>query len=108
MKETFLSSEGRIGPITFSVRVVLMLALVAAVFYAGIDYFSHDADHVFLMPLAYFFGIVALVVALFCILMQLIKRLNDIGKAPFWSILLLVPGVNVLLLLYAAVAPTKR
>jgi uncharacterized membrane protein YhaH (DUF805 family) len=40
--------------------------------------------------------------------MQLIKRLNDIGKAPFWSILLLVPGVNVLLLLYAAVAPTKR
>ena len=83
-----------------------MLVAVAYIFYAGIDYFSHDEKHKFLMPLAYF-GIVALTIALFCILMQLIKRLNDIGRKPFWSILLLVPVLNVLLLLYAALAPAK-
>ena len=107
MKDTFFSSQGRIGPVAFLYRVLLMLLAVAYIFYAGIDYFSHDEKHEFLMPLAYFFGIVALIVALFCILMQLIKRLNDIGRKPFWSILLLVPVVNVLLLLYAAFAPAK-
>ena len=107
MKDSFFSSQGRIGPVAFLYRVLLMLLAVAYNFYAGIDYFSHDETHEFLMPLAYFFGIVALIVALFCILMQLIKRLNDIGRKPFWSILLLVPVVNVLLLLYAAFAPAK-
>ena len=107
MKDSFFSSQGRIGPVAFLYRVLLMLLAVAYIFYAGIDYFSHDEKHQFLMPLAYFFGIVALIVALFCILMQLIKRLNDIGRKPFWSILLLVPVVNVLLLLYAAFAPAK-
>ena len=107
MKDSFYSSQGRIGPVAFLYRVLLMLLAVAYIFYAGIDYFSHDEKHEFLMPLAYFFGIVALIVALFCILMQLIKRLNDIGRKPFWSILLLVPVVNVLLLLYAAFAPAK-
>ena len=108
MKDAFFSSEGRIGQAAFMVRVVVMVALVAAVFYFGIDYFSHDEAHHFLMPLAYFLGIVASVLALFCILMQLIKRLHDMGKGPFWSVLLLVPGVNVLFLLYAAAAPTKK
>ena len=107
MKDSFFSSQGRIGPVAFLYRVLLMLLAVAYIFYAGIDYFSHDEKHEFLMPLAYFFGIVALIVALFCILMQLIKRLNDIGRKPIWSILLLVPVVNVLLLLYAAFAPAK-
>ena len=107
MKDSFFSSQGRIGPVAYLYRVLLMLLAVAYIFYAGIDYFSHDEKHEFLMPLAYFFGIVALIVALFCILMQLIKRLNDIGRKPFWSILLLVPVVNVLLLLYAAFAPAK-
>ena len=107
MKDSFFSSQGRIGPVAFLYRVLLMLLAVAYIFYAGIDYYSHEEKHEFLMPLAYFFGIVALIVALFCILMQLIKRLNDIGRKPFWSILLLVPVVNVLLLLYAAFAPAK-
>ena len=108
MKDAFFSSEGRIGQAAFILRVVVLIALVAGVFYFGIDHFSHDEAHHFLLPLAYFFGIVASVLALFCILVQLIKRLHDMGKGPFWSVLLLVPVVNVLFLLYAAMAPAKK
>lgn len=105
MTESFFSSEGRIGRLVFTGRVLLLLLLVALVFFLGIRHFSHDEAHGFLMPLAYFFGIVASVFATFTILMNLIKRLHDMDRPVFWSALLFVPGVNVLLLLWAALAP---
>jgi uncharacterized membrane protein YhaH (DUF805 family) len=40
-------------------------------------------------------------------LMQLLKRLRDMGKGAYFSLLMLIPGVNVLFLLYACVAPSK-
>lgn len=108
MKDELFSSVGRIGQIAFIVRVVVSIALVAVVYKVGTDYFHHDEKHAFLMPLAYFFAIVAGVIATLTILMQSIKRLHDIGKGPMWAALVLVPGVNVLFLLYAAAMPSKR
>lgn len=108
MKESFLSSEGRIGQVPFILWIVALTVFVYAVFHFGIEYFSHDEDHKFLMPLAYFFGILATVISMMVLLMQTIKRLHDMGKGPFLSVLLIVPGVNVLFLLYAAVAPSKK
>ena len=106
--DSFLSSEGRIGQVAFIIRVVVLAAIVALVFKFGIDYFNHDEEHKFLMPLAYFFGIVASIIALLILLMQVLKRLRDMGKGPFWSVLLLVPGLNVLFVLYAAAMPSKK
>lgn len=108
MKDELFSSVGRIGQIAFIVRVVVSLAIVAIVYKVGTDYFHHDEKHAFLMPLAYFFAIVAGVIATLTILMQSIKRLHDIGRGPIWAALVLVPGVNILFLLYAAVMPSKR
>ena len=59
------------------------------------------------MPLAYFFTLVVGIFVLFTILMQSIKRLHDMDKGPMWAALLFVPGVNVLFMLYAAVAPSR-
>jgi uncharacterized membrane protein YhaH (DUF805 family) len=39
--------------------------------------------------------------------MQLLKRLRDIGKPAYWTLWMLIPGVNVLVLLYVAAAPSK-
>ena len=107
MKDELFSSVGRIGRLAFIVRVLVSLALVALVYKVSTDYFHHDEKHAFLIPLAYFFTIVTGIIALMTILMQSIKRLHDIGKGPMWSALVLIPGVNVLFILYAVVMPTK-
>jgi len=106
MKERFLSSEGQIGRVAFLIRIVLLALLVFGVFEASSRFFAHWHHGTF-GTLAIFLTIVT---ALFCSmvgLMQLLKRLRDMGKAAYFSILLLVPGVNVLLLIYAAAAPSK-
>ncbi|MGB0408949.1 MAG: DUF805 domain-containing protein [Opitutales bacterium] len=105
MKEYFLSSEGRISRLAFIIRIVLLALLAAGITAVAIDYFNewHKGHYA---PLGYFVGIVASIVCIFIGMMQLIKRLHDMGKGPFLAVLLIVPGVNLLLLLYAAVAPT--
>jgi len=41
-------------------------------------------------------------------LMQLLKRLRDMGKAAYLTLWMLVPGLNVLFLLYTCIIPSKR
>ncbi len=106
MKDRFLSSEGRIGRVVFIVRIVLLALLVFAVVETASRFFAdwHEGEF---GTLAVFFGIVAGVLCSMAGLMQLLKRLRDMGKGAFLSLLMLVPGVNVLFLLYLAVAPSK-
>ena len=104
MNEPFLSSEGRISRPVFVLRIALLAALAFGIVKGAIHYFDHW-HHGAYAPLGVFVGIVASAFCVFAGLMQLIKRLHDMGKGPFWSALLLLPGVNVLFLLYAAVAP---
>lgn len=106
MNDDFFSSEGRIGRVVFAVRLLLLVLLVLGVTHYAMDYFHHW-HHGTYQALGVFIGII---VALFCslaLLMQLLKRLRDLGKPAYLSILLLVPGVNILLLLYAGLAPSK-
>ena len=107
MKDRFISSEGQIGRVVFVVRLLILAVLVGVVDHYVMEYFHHW-HHGTYAPLGVF---VSIIFGLFCVLallMQLLKRLRDMGKGAYLSILLLVPGVNVLLLLYASVAPTKR
>jgi uncharacterized membrane protein YhaH (DUF805 family) len=107
MKDTFISSEGRIGRFVFIVRVVLLVALTLGVTKVAIDYFDqwHHGNY---SPLGPFFGIVIALVCLLVGLMQLLKRLRDMGKPAYWTLLFLIPGLNVLLLLYVAAAPSDE
>jgi len=103
--DRFLSAEGRLGRLGFLVRLAILAAIAGAVFAYALDYFDHH--HTYLKPLGYFVGIVA---SLFCGLagfMQLLKRLRDAALRPYWCLLLLVPGVNVLFLVYALAAPPR-
>lgn len=106
MKDTFISSEGRIGRFAYILRLLMLVAVTVAASWAAIAYFDqwHGGNY---SPLGPFVGIV---VGLFCVLaglMQFLKRLHDIGKPAYWSIFLLLPGVNILVLLYVAVVPPK-
>ena len=107
MKDTFISSEGQIGRFAYILRLIFLAALTVAVTWLAIDYFNewHDGNY---SPLGPFVGIL---VGLFCALtalMQFLKRLHDIGKPAYWSLFLLLPGVNILVLLYAAAVPSKE
>ncbi|TVP77371.1 MAG: DUF805 domain-containing protein [Puniceicoccaceae bacterium] len=106
MKDTFISSEGRIGRVAYVVRLLLLAALTFAVTWLAIGYFNqwHDGNY---SPLGPFVGIVVGVFCLMAGLMQLLKRLRDMGKPAYWTLLMLLPGVNILVLLYTAVAPSK-
>ncbi len=106
METSFISSEGRIGRLVFIVRVVLLTLLALGITKVAIDYFDHW-HHGNYSPLGPFFGIVTGTVCLLVGLMQLLKRLHDMGKPSYWTLLMLLPGVNLLVLLYAAVAPSK-
>jgi len=106
MKESFISSEGKIGRVVFIVRIVILAVLTALVAHYAIDYFHHW-HHGTYAPLGIFVSIVCGLITTLIGLMQLLKRLRDMDKGAYLSILLLIPGVNVLLLLYAAAAPSK-
>lgn len=106
MKDSFISSEGCIGRFVFIVRIVLLLVLVLGGTKVAIDYFDHW-HHGNYSPLGPFLGIVIAVICALAALMQLLKRFRDMGKPAYWSLFMLVPGLNVLVLLYAAVAPSK-
>ncbi len=106
MKDTFISSEGRIGRFVFIVRILLLTALTTVATMKAISYFDHW-HHGNYSPLGPFLGIVIGLVCLMAGLMQLLKRLRDIGKPAYWTLFMLIPGVNLLVLLYAAVVPSK-
>lgn len=106
MKDTFISSEGQIGRLAFIIRLVLLVAFAGGVTCYAIHYFDHW-HHGNYSPLGPFVGIIVGVFCLMAALMQLLKRLRDMGKPAYWTLLFLIPGVNVLVLLYAAIAPSK-
>jgi uncharacterized membrane protein YhaH (DUF805 family) len=106
MNDTFISSEGRIGRLVFIIRIFLLALLALGVSKVAIDYFDqwHGGNY---SPLGPFVGIV---VGLFCLmaaLMQLLKRLRAINKPAYWTLFMLIPGLNLLLLLYVAAVPSK-
>lgn len=106
MKDKFISSEGGIGRAAFTIRIIVLVLVAGGISYAALAYFSHWEEGTF-RPLGIYLGILA---SLFCsliALMQVLKRLRDMGKQPYYSLLLLIPGVNVLFLLYAMAAPSK-
>ena len=106
MKESFISSEGCIGRVVFVVRVLILAVLVYGISHYAIEHFHHW-HHGTYLPLGIFISLIFGLIALFLCLMQLLKRLRDMGKGAYLSILLLVPGINLLLLIYAALAPSK-
>lgn len=107
MKNSFLSSEGCIGRFSFVLRLVLLAALAGAVSYGAIYYFAHNFHHGTFGTLGVFCSIVITLLCVMAGLMQLLKRLRDMGKEAYLTLLLLIPGVNVLFLLYTFVAPSK-
>jgi len=106
MKETFLSSEGRIGRVVFIVRIAILIALTYGVSHYAIEYFHHWHHGTF-YPLGIFISLIFGLICGFIGLMQLLKRLRDMDKGAYLSILLLIPGLNLLLVLYAACSPSR-
>ena len=106
MKDTFISSEGCISRLVYIVRLFLLVALSSFVTIQAIDYFDHW-HHGSYSPLGPFIGIIVGLICLLLGLMQMLKRLRDMGKPAYWTLLMLIPGINVLVLLYTAFAPSK-
>ena len=110
MNNSFLSSEGTIGRFTFILSLVLLVAIATGISYAADYYFTHP-DY-FMQghfgTLGVFFAIVTSVICIMIGLMQMLKRLRDMGKGAYLTLLMLLPGVNAVFLLYTCVAPSKQ
>ena len=107
MKTSFLSSEGRIGRMTFVVRIIALTLFATGLSYIAYYYFAHNFHHGEFATLGIFCSIVIVLICKLACLMQLLKRLRDMGKEAYFSLLMLLPGVNALFLLYACTAPSK-
>ena len=108
MKISFLSSEGQIGRMTFVVRIVALALFATGFSYIAYSYFAHSFHHGEFATLGVFCSIVTVLICKLAGLMQLLKRLRDMGKEAYLSLLMLLPGVNVLFLIYACMAPSKE
>jgi uncharacterized membrane protein YhaH (DUF805 family) len=108
MKKSFLSSEGCLGRGAFIFRIALIAAVAGALSYAAIYYFAHNFHHGTFGTLGVFLSIVFCLLASMAGLMQLLRRLRDMGKEAYLTLLMLIPGVNLLFLFYTFVAPSKR
>ena len=109
MSKSFLSSEGSIGRFKFTLSLVALIALTAGIGYGADYFFTHPEyfHHGTFGTLGIFFAIIGALICSMIGLMQLLKRLRDMGKGAYLTLLMLVPGVNVLFLLYACVTPSK-
>ena len=107
METCFLSSEGRIGRMTFFVRIVALSLSAVGFSCITYSYFAYSFHHGEFATLGVFCSIVIGVIAKLAGLMQLLKRLRDMGKEAYLSLLMLFPGINILFLLYACIAPSK-
>ena len=105
MKTDFLSSQGRISRTTFIVRLVALMVFAAGLSFIAYSYFAHSFHHGEFVTLGIFCSIVIALICYFAVLMQSLKRLRDMGKEAYFSLLLIVPVVNVLFLLYVCSAP---
>ena len=108
METSFLSSEGRISRMTFVVRIIALSLCAMGFSYIAYSYFAHSFHHGEFATLGIFCSIVIALICKLASLMQLLKRLRDMGKEAYLSLLLLLPGVNLLFLLYACLAPSKE
>jgi uncharacterized membrane protein YhaH (DUF805 family) len=108
METNFLSSEGRISRMTFVVRMIVLILLASGLSYIAYSYFAHSFHHGEFATLGVFCSIIVVLICSFAGLMQLLKRLRDMGKGAYLSMLMLLPGVNVCLLVYACFAPSKK
>ena len=107
MKTDFLSSEGRIGRMTFLVRIIGLILSAAGLSYLACSYFAHNFHHGEFATLGVFLSISIALICSLAGLMQLLKRLRDMNKGAYLSLLMLLPGVNVFFLLYACMVPSK-
>jgi uncharacterized membrane protein YhaH (DUF805 family) len=107
MKEQIFSSLGTIGRINYFIRILLFVAIPFIVTIFSVKFFSHW-HHGTHLPLGIFIGLIFILISIFSILMQTIKRLNDIGKSPIYSVLLLIPFINVLFILVLLCLPKKQ
>ncbi|MFL2847947.1 MAG: DUF805 domain-containing protein [Coraliomargaritaceae bacterium] len=107
MKEQIFSSLGTIGPINYFIRILLFVAIPFIVTVFSVNFFSHW-HHGTHLPLGIFIGLIFTLFSIFVILMQTIKRLNDIGKPPIYSLLLLIPLINILFILVLLCLPRKQ
>ncbi len=108
METDFLSSQGRLSRVTFIVRIIALMLCALGLSYVAYSYFAHSFHHGEFITLGIFCSIVIALICYFAVLMQLLKRLRDMGKEAYLSLLLLLPGINVLLLLYACTAPSVK
>ena len=106
MKDTFISSEGCIGRFVYIIRLVFLIALSTFVTTQAISYFDHW-HHGNYSPLGPFIGIIVSLICLLVGLMQMLKRLRDMGKPAYWTLLMLIPGINVIVLIYTVLAPSR-
>ena len=108
METHFLSSQGRISRTTFIVRIVALALFAMGLSYIVYSYFAHNFHHGEFVTLGIFCSIVIVLICVFSGLMQLLKRLRDMGKEAYLSLLMLLPGVNVFFLIYTCLAPSKE
>ena len=105
METSFLSSEGRIGRMAFLTRILALTLFAGGLCYVAYQYFAHQFHHGEFVTLGIFCSIVIAIIAKLACLMQLLKRLRDMGKEAYFALLMLLPGVNLLFLVYACAAP---
>ena len=106
MKDEFFSSVGSINRLHFIARFLLFIAVPFIVTLFAMEFFSHW-HHGTHYPLGIFIGLIVSLIALFSITMQAIKRLNDLGKSPIFSLLIAVPVINICFILFLMLAPSK-
>ncbi len=107
MKEQLFSSLGSINRMHYFLRVLVFIAIPFLVTVLALNFFSHW-HHGTHLPLGIFIGLITSLIALFAILMQTLKRLNDLGRSPFYSVLLAIPFVNLLLIVFLICLPGKK
>ncbi|MBO3273609.1 DUF805 domain-containing protein [Pseudomonas schmalbachii] len=97
----FVNPNGRVGRLPYALALGVLYTTFFVFFIAtDIQVFllEHGLGAVRVLPLVF--------IGWGCVIL-FIKRMRDSGRSPWIALLLLIPGVSVILLVFAAFLPSK-
>lgn len=96
IKEDYFSYEGRLNRKPYIIRYLILLTIM----FLGRMLITPNVTITFGNVIA----TIVLIICTISIIMLDIRRLHDLGKKWYWVLLMLIPGVNILFLLYLALS----
>lgn len=105
-KDALLHPSGRFGRLSLIAWLTILAIILCSLnLYISFQMLNTDEDFNQIEPLAFFLWATLHISSIYTFFIFIIRRLHDLNRSGWWSVLILIPIVQVLFLFFIFVAP---